>query len=75
MKHYSTLTSQVYILGETTTIWPHATVLEWGLKNRIYTRQMLAALWGEPEVHRHVVVKKHNACRLAVSVQHAVNRI
>ena len=39
------------------------------------TRQMLAALWGEPEVYRHVVVKKHSAYRVTVSVQHAANRI
>ena len=39
-----------------------------------YTRQILAALWGEPEVYR-LVVKKHSACRLTVSVQHAINRI
>ena len=40
----------------------------------VATRQMLAALWGEPEVNHHVVVKKHNAYRLTVSVQRAVNR-
>ena len=40
----------------------------------MYTGQMLAALWGEPEVHHHAIVK-HSACRLTVSVQHIVNRI
>ena len=40
----------------------------------ITTRQMLAALWGEPEVYRNAVVK-HNDCKLTSSVQQAVNRI
>ena len=30
---------------------------------KIITRQMLAALWGKPEVHCHAVVK-HCACML-----------
>ena len=40
----------------------------------VATRQMLTALWGEPEVNHNVVVLKHNAYRLTVSVQCAVNR-
>ena len=35
---------------------------------------MLVALWGEPKVYCHAVIKKHSACRLTVSVQQAVNR-
>ena len=41
----------------------------------IHTRQILLASWGEPEVYHHVVVKKHSARRLTVSVQRTVNRI
>ena len=37
----------------------------------IDTKQMLAGSWGQPEVYCHVVVKKHSACRLTVSVLHA----
>ena len=33
-----------------------------------YTGQMLAASWGKPEVHCHVIVKNHSTCRLTVSV-------
>ena len=40
----------------------------------MYTGQMLAASWGEPEVHHYAVVK-HSACRLTVSALHIVNRI
>ena len=39
----------------------------------MYTGQMLAASWGEPEVHHHAVVK-HSAYRLTVSVQYTANR-
>ena len=42
---------------------------------RQFTRQMLAASWGEPEVHCHVVIKKQNALRLTASVECTVNRI
>ena len=35
---------------------------------------MLVALWGEPEVYCHAVIKKHSTCRLTVSVQQAMNR-
>ena len=35
---------------------------------------MLVALWDEPEVYCHAVIKKHRSCRLTVSVERAVNR-
>ena len=35
---------------------------------------MLVALWVEPEVYCHAVIKKHSACRLTVFVQQAMNR-
>ena len=40
-----------------------------------FTRQMLAALWDEPEVHCHAVVTKHSGHTLTISVQCTVNRI